>query len=149
MALNGDPANGITGLKEIADNYSGTPSGELATYYVGSFSYLLGKYDDAQTYFDEVNTDDNLIQAAAKAGYAATLELKNENADAAGQYLKAADLDKNSATSPRYLYLAGLNFAKAGKFDNAVDCFTEIKEKFEKSTYAKDADKYIALYSRD
>lgn len=149
MALDGDPANAVTGLKEIADNYSGTPSGELATYYAGSFSYLLGKYDEAKTYFDAVDSDDPLIQSAAIAGYAATLELNKENEDAAKQYRKAADLAKNGATSPRYLYLAGLNYAQAKEFGKAVDCFTEIKEDFEKSSYAKDADKYIAMYNRN
>lgn len=149
LALNGDPAKGIIGLKEIADNYGGTASGELATYYAGEFSYLLAKYDDAEKYFDDVNSDDPLIQAAAIAGYAATLEIKNENKDAAKKYKKAALLSKNDATTPRYLYLAGLNYAQAKEFDDAVDCFKEIKEDYEKSSYAKDADKYIAMYSKN
>lgn len=146
-AIDGDPALQITGLKAIADDFNGTPTGELAAFYTGSYYYNLKKFDEAKEYFNEVDSSDPLIQSAAIAGYAATLEVAKEYADAASKYKKAAKLAKNSIASPRYLYLAGLNYAEAKELSSAVDCFKDIKENYEKSSYAKDADKYIAMYS--
>lgn len=147
LALNGDPKTGVVGLKAIADDFGSTPSGTVAEMYTAKYSYDLKKYDDAEKYYDAVSSEDPYMQSAAYAGLAATKEQKKEFADAASLYIKAAKTADLNVMSARYLHLAGLNLAEAGNYKESVETFTELKEKYKDSTYGKEADKYIALFS--
>lgn len=147
LALNGDTKTGVVGLKAIADDFGSTPSGTVAELYTAKFSYDLKKYDDAEKYYDAISSNDPTLQSAAYSGLAAVKEQKKEYENAAKLYLKAADKADNKAISPRYLNLAALNFAEAGNYKDAVSALNDLKEKFKDSSYGKEADKFIALFS--
>jgi len=146
LALNGDEKTSLIGLKQIADEFGSTPSGTIAEFYSARFSYDLKKYEDAETYFDAVSSDDAGLQSAAYAGLAAVKETQQEWKEAAGLYKKAASLSDTPALSPRYLHLAGLCLSEAGEYADAVEILTEMKEKYKESPYGKEADKYITLF---
>ncbi|MCA0446344.1 MAG: tetratricopeptide repeat protein [Bacteroidetes bacterium] len=147
LALNGETKTGVIGLKAIADDFGSTPSGTVAELYTAKFSYDLKNYDEAEKYYDAISSDDPTLQSAAYSGLAAVKEQKKDFEAAAGLYIKAADQADNKALSPRFLHLAALNYAEAGNFKNAVSTLTDLKEKYKDSSYGKEADKFIALFS--
>lgn len=148
LALNGDVANNITGLIEISQNFGSTPSGTIASYLAGYALLQSGKAEEAKTYFDNVSSDNPYLNAAAIAGAATYHEEQKDYAKAGSLYENAASKANNKLLSSRYLHLAGINYALAGNTGDALDCFEELKEKYKETSYGKDADKYIALYSK-
>ncbi|MBI3193867.1 MAG: hypothetical protein HYZ34_05265, partial [Ignavibacteriae bacterium] len=74
LAINGIPEKNVMGLKAIVDNYGGSPSGELAGFYLANAYYATGKVDDALKLFDDFSFSDPLLNASAIAGVAACYE---------------------------------------------------------------------------
>jgi predicted negative regulator of RcsB-dependent stress response len=60
-AVNGDPAAGITGLKQIVDDYGSTNSGETAKLYLGNAYFNLKDYDNALKQFESYSGDKGII----------------------------------------------------------------------------------------
>ena len=117
QALNGDSI-GFAGFVKVADEYSGTKAANLAKAYMGLCYAHLGKYDEAVKALDSFDGDDQMVAPAA-----------NE-----------AD---NNSLSPIYLLQAGEILVKQGKYDDAIQAYTTIKDKYFRSYQAMDIDKYI------
>ncbi len=62
---------------------------------------------------------------------------------AASTLLSAADKADNNTLSPIFLIQAGEILVKQGKYDDAVNAYTKIKDKYFQSYQAMDIDKYI------
>ena len=62
---------------------------------------------------------------------------------AASTLLSAADKADNNTLSPIFLLQAGEILVKQGKYDDAVNAYTKIKDKYFQSYQAMDIDKYI------
>ena len=62
---------------------------------------------------------------------------------AAYTLLSAADKADNNTLSPIFLIQAGEILVKQGKYDDAVNAYTKIKDKYFQSYQAMDIDKYI------
>ena len=62
---------------------------------------------------------------------------------AASTLMSAADKADNNTLSPIFLMQAGEILVKQGKYDDAVDAYTKIKDKYFQSYQAMDIDKYI------
>ena len=62
---------------------------------------------------------------------------------AASMLLKAANEADNNSLSPIYLLQAGEILVKQGKYDDAIQAYTTIKDKYFRSYQAMDIDKYI------
>lgn len=134
----------VMSLAEIADQYSGTPSGNLANYYLG-ISYLqTGKFNEAVEYLSKFESDDVVLNAVAVGATGdAYVELQKLD-EAVKYYLKAADQNENSFTSPLYLKKAGLVYETKGNFADAVKIYERIQKEYNKSTEARDIEKLIA-----
>jgi tetratricopeptide (TPR) repeat protein len=124
-ALNGDGE--YLGFKEIADNYSGTETGNLANYYAGMCYMHLGEM---------------LMSLAHGAAGDAYMELGNVE-KAISKYEKAIDNSDNNYTTPRFLKKAALALELQGKFDKAAKYYERILNDYEVSSEAKDIEKYI------
>jgi tetratricopeptide (TPR) repeat protein len=147
IAIEGQPERGIMGLRSIVDNYGSTVSGELARFYLGNAYLHLGKYDDALKQFDSFSSSDNLLTAAAFAGLGACYEGKNNFADAAKRYEKAANAVANQAVTPDYLNSAARCYGMSGEKERAVELLKRLKKEYPKSAAARDADRFISEYS--
>ncbi|MCF8278466.1 MAG: soluble NSF attachment family protein [Flavobacteriales bacterium] len=142
LALNGD--GNYLGFLDVADEYSNTSAGNLAHYYAGVCYLRSGSYESA---IEELKSFDGAGEMLSSVALGATgdayMELNNTD-EALSYYEKAADASENDFTSPVYLQKAGFAAEKAGKFDKAIDYYTQVKEKYPTSNEGRNAEKYIA-----
>ena len=142
QALNGDSI-GYTGFLKVADEYSGTKAANLAKAYAGICYGQLGKYEEAVKMLDSFNGKDQMV-APAILGAAGNCYAQLGQLDkAASTLLSAADKADNNTLSPIFLIQAGEILVKQGKYDDAVNAYTKIKDKYFQSYQAMDIDKYI------
>lgn len=142
QALNGDSI-GYTGFLKVADDYSGTKAANLAKAYAGICYAQLGKYEEAVKMLDIFNGKDQMV-APAILGAAGNCYAQLGQLDkAASTLLSAADKADNNTLSPIFLIQAGEILVKQGKYDDAVNAYTKIKDKYFQSYQAMDIDKYI------
>ena len=142
QALSGDSI-GYTGFLKVADDYSGTKAANLAKAYAGICYAQLGKYEEAVKMLDSFNGKDQMV-APAILGAAGNCYAQLGQLDkAASTLLSAADKADNNTLSPIFLIQAGEILVKQGKYDDAVNAYTKIKDKYFQSYQAMDIDKYI------
>ena len=142
QALNGDSI-GYTGFLKVADDYSGTKAANLAKAYAGICYAQLGKYEEAVKMLDSFNGKDQMV-APAILGAAGNCYAQLGQLDkAASTLLSAADKADNNTLSPIFLIQAGEILVKQGKYDDAENAYTKIKDKYFQSYQAMDIDKYI------
>ena len=142
QALNGDSI-GYAGFLKVADDYSGTKAANLAKAYAGICYAQLGKYEDAVKMLDSFDGSDQMV-APAILGAAGNCYAQLGQLDkAASTLLSAADKADNNTLSPIFLLQAGEILVIQGKYDDAVNAYTKIKDKYFQSYQAMDIDKYI------
>ena len=142
QALNGDSI-GFVGFLKVADDFSGTKAANLAKAYAGICYAQLGKYEEAVKMLDSFNEKDQMV-APAILGAAGNCYAQLGQLDkAASTLMSAADKADNNTLSPIFLMQAGEILVKQGKYDDAVDAYTKIKDKYFQSYQAMDIDKYI------
>ena len=142
QALNGDSI-GYTGFLKVADEYSGTKAANLAKAYAGICYAQLGKYEEAVKMLDSFNGKDQMV-APAILGAAGNCYAQLGQLDkAASTLLSAADKADNNTLCPIFLIQAGEILVTQGKYDDAVNAYTKIKDKYFQSYQAMDIDKYI------
>lgn len=141
VALNGK--NGKYGLLDVADNYRGTAAGNLANYYAG-MSYLEVKdYQKAISHLQDFSSDDQMLAPLAKGAIGDAFMQLGQPEEALGYYEKAAGLNANDFTTPRFLFKAGVTAIELGKMDAAVKYLTQVKEEYATSDYAAQVDLYL------
>ena len=147
MAIDGQPERGMMGLKAIVDNYGNTESGELARFYLANAYYYLGNYDEALKQYDNFSGKNDLLIASALAGVGSCHEVKGEYLNAASSFEKATKTISNSVNTPDYLNSAARCYGLAGEKEKAITLLKRLKKEFPKSSFARDADRYISQFS--
>ena len=142
QALNGDSI-GYTGFLKVADDYSGTKAANLAKAYAGICYAQLGKYEEAVKMLDSFNGKDQMVAPAILGAAGNRYAQLGQLDKAASTLLSAADKADNNTLSPIFLIQAGEILVKQGKYDDAVNAYTKIKDKYFQSYQAMDIDKYI------
>lgn len=142
QALNGDSI-GYAGFLKVADDYSGTKAANLAKAYAGICYAQLGKYEDAIKMLDSFNGNDQMVAPAILGAIGNCYAQLGQLDKAASTLLSAADKADNNTLSPIFLLQAGEILVKQGKYDDAVNAYTKIKDKYFQSYQAIDIDKYI------
>jgi tetratricopeptide (TPR) repeat protein len=142
LALNGDGNN--LGFLSIIDDYSMTPAGKLANFYVGSIYLKQGKFKPAILYLEDFNSDDLLVQARTYSLIGdCHMELK-EFEDAAKFYTKAAEYKPNKFFSPTYWMKAALAYEKLNQPAKAREVYDQVIEKYWDSNESQNARRYKA-----
>ena len=142
QALNGDSI-GYVGFLKVADDFSGTKAANLAKAYAGICYAQLGKYEDAVKMLDSFDGNDQMVAPAILGAAGNCYAQLGQMDKAASTLLSAADKADNNTLSPIFLLQAGEILVKQGKYDDAVDAYTKIKDKYFQSYQAMDIDKYI------
>ena len=127
-ALNGD--GNYPGFLEIIDDYGMTDAGNLAHFYAGASFLKQGQFQEAINHLEEFSSDDLLVQSRA---YALTGDAYMELEDygnAAKAYDKAANHKENKFFTPLYLSKAALAYELNGNYQEAIDRYTQITEKY-------------------
>jgi TolA-binding protein len=123
----------LLAFAEIIDEYSGTTAAEQATFLSGTVNLEDRKYDEAARYFtmylDKYN-DDPLDRASACAGLAVVAENQGRSADAAAQYVRAAEAYPDGPSASEYQCNAVRSFLDAGDMESARARLTIMEDKF-------------------
>lgn len=143
LALNG--AEGKYGFIKIAEEYSGTDAGNLANYYAGITYLNIGKNTEAIAHLDKFSSDDMILSTLAQGAIGDAFAQKNQLKEALDYYKKAAEMNVNDLTTPRFLLKAGQTAYTLGQKADALKYFTEIKEKYESAPEARNIDGLIGM----
>ena len=138
-------SEGKKGMPGIAEDFSGTDSGNLANYYAGIASLNLKKYDDAIKYLEKFSSSDLIVSSLATGAIGDAWAQKKDAKKALEFYVKAASQTTNELTSPRFLLKAGQTSLTLGNKADALKYFTEIKEKYEAAPEAQTIDALIGM----
>ena len=143
LALNG--SEGKFGFVRIADEYSGTKTGNLANYYAGIAFLNTGKYDKAIEYLEKFDSSDKILKPIATGAIGDAHAQKNQLKEAIEYYIAAAETNKNEMTTPIYLLKAGKAALALKDKAQALKHFTDIKENYESTAEAQGIDALIGL----
>lgn len=142
LALNGD--GNTLGFKDIIEDYSGTESANLASYYAGVAFLKQGDFKSAILYLEDYSSSDLLIQSRAYSLIGdANMELEDYS-NAIKYYNKAADYNANEYFSPGYLMKAALAYELSNDNAGAIKSYDRIIKDFGKSSEVQDAKKHKA-----
>jgi tetratricopeptide (TPR) repeat protein len=142
-ALNGGKG-GTMGLLAIAEDYGSTKSGKLAHFYAGAIYLKKGKYQEAVDHLEQYESGDLLITPRAHCLLGdAYLELDNKE-KALEYYKKAALHAPNKYFSPKYLMKAALVQELMSQYDDAINTYSQVVEKYNDSQESQEANKYRA-----
>lgn len=131
------------GFLDIAENYSGTPSGNLANYYAG-VSYLnIGKYEAAVSYLKDFDAEGDVMEIMKYGTLGDAYSELGKFGDALDSYRSAARAEDNDVLTPYYLKKAGLLAEKEGKSGDAQEYFQTIYDNYPNSIEARDIQKYL------
>lgn len=140
LALDGDGPK--LGFLDIIEDYSFTNSSNLSKYYAGICYLHLGEFNKAIDYLKDYSGDDEMIKYIALGAIGdAYLELGNK--DKALSYYESASEGNNEFTDPTYLMKLGLLQEEMGDYGDAIETYTEIKDKYKTSSEGRQIEKYI------
>jgi tetratricopeptide (TPR) repeat protein len=130
------------GFATIAEDYSSTPSGNLANFYAGVCCLRLGDYERAINYFDKFKSNDEIFAPRALANIG-NCYVELGDLEKAANYFEQAAYKKDNLASPSYLMKATAVYEKLGQYSKALALYEEIKYKYPESNEAATIDKYI------
>lgn len=143
LALKG--GEGKLGLIGVAEEYSGTKSGNVANYYAGMAYLHIKDFKNAEKYLASYKADDAITKAEALGALGDAYSELNKVDAAIENYKKAAEADENDYTTPRFLMKAAQLCYLNNKKAEANALFVKIKEKYEMSREAQNIDALITM----
>ncbi|ABB23368.1 tetratricopeptide repeat protein [Pelodictyon luteolum] len=127
------------GLKTIAEQYNGTPSGEMAELLLANAYYAIGKPKDALKAFDAASPVSPDLAAAAIAGKASCQSDLQQYDAAAKSFLSASEKAENNALKAQYLMAAADCRLGAGDTEKAGELFGQVVDRYPGSSGARAA----------
>ena len=142
LALNGD--GNYLGFLDIAKDYRFTNSANLARYCAGICYLHLGNYNEAIDFLNKYSKKDKVIGSLAIGATGdAYVELGNLE-KGVSKYIEAADYAKNSFNSPIFMMKAAEIYESTGKYQEALNLYERIQNKYPESTEGTTIEKNIA-----
>ena len=142
----------MSGFEAVAEDYSGTETGNLARYYLGTSYLKANNLEEGIATLEEYKKGKSMVSAAAYGALGYAYEQKSEFDEAAKNYRSAAKTpSENKFSTPFYLMHAARNYRSAGNNDEALSIYKEIKEKYPLSQEVRDGavDRYLWMLSED
>jgi tetratricopeptide (TPR) repeat protein len=146
-AIDGLPEKGIKGLKAIVENYGNSQNGDLARFYLANAYYFTGKYEEALKEYESFSPADELLSVSRLAGIGSCHESLGRYRDAAEAFEKAVTKAPKDPAAAENLNNAGRTYALAGEKAKAIELYKRLKKDYAASTFARDADRFIAALS--
>ncbi|MEZ4905032.1 MAG: tetratricopeptide repeat protein [Spirosomataceae bacterium] len=119
-------SGGNPGVLAIADDYSATPAGNIATYIAGVTLLKQGKFDEAIERLKAFSASDLLVQARAYCLIGDAYMEKNNLEEAITYYQKAVDYKPNPQFTPAYMIKLGIAYEKAKKNTEAIKVYSNL-----------------------
>lgn len=142
QALKGDSI-GFAGFLNVIDQYGGTKAANLAQAYAGLSYVHLKEYENALAHLQKFSGSDQMVGPSVLGAIGNSYAQLGQLDKATSYLLKGATQADNNTISPVLLVQAGNIFEKQGKFAEALEAYTKVKEKYFNSYQALDIDKYI------
>jgi tetratricopeptide (TPR) repeat protein len=141
-ALNGDGQN--MGFLAVADEFGCTKAGNLAHLYAGLCLYQTEKYQEAIDQLEDYSScGDDMVSPSVIGTIGNCYAELGQNEKAVELLVKAAKKADNNTLSPLYLIQAGQIYETLGQAEKALDCYKQIKNKYQQSMQYSEIDKYI------
>ncbi len=142
LAINGDKNN--PGLEEIANEYSVSPSGNLARYYLGMAYMKQKQYDKAIATLKSYDAKDDVTGSIVYGAIGdANMEM-NKVDEAISNYEKAAKENSNNFTTPIMLMKLATAYEVKNDYKAAKGAYEKIKKEYPSTSEGAQIDKYIA-----
>jgi len=148
VALYGDDDDLTLGFAQIANNYGRTNAGNLATYYAAVSEFELGNYEEALERIKKFDVPRGIVGVAPISLHAIILSELDRYEDAARMYVRAAEWNENSSTTPYNLMEAANAFREAGNNQRAREIAERIVNDYPNSQQATEAKRLKGLLSR-
>ncbi len=120
-ALNGDEYTLSYGFVQIADEFSGTNAGNLATYYAAVSNFKMENNEEALVYIQQYKHPKGIMGVGSVSFHATLLKLNGSLEKAARKYEEAAMWDENESTTP-------FNLLKAANVYRELDNTEKVEE---------------------
>lgn len=141
-ALNGQ--GDTLGFLAVADKFGSTDAGNLAHLYAAKCYAESEKYQEAIDELKKFSACGDAMVSPATIGMEGNLYAElGDNEKAVALLVKAADKADNNTLSPVFLMQAGQIYEALGQNDKALDCYKQIKAKYQNSMQYSEVDKYI------
>jgi tetratricopeptide (TPR) repeat protein len=141
-ALNGDGQN--MGFLAVADEFGSTKAGNLAHLYAGLCLYQTDRFQEAIEQLEDFSScGDDMVSPSVIGTIANCYAELGQNEKAVEMLVKAAKKADNNTLSPIYLIQAGQIYESLNQNDKALDCYNQIKTKYQQSMQYNEIDKYI------
>lgn len=142
-AIDGDGS--FLGFQQIAEEYSNTPSANIANAYLGGLYLHQQNFQEAIKYlkkYSETGSEilDPLVIGLIGDAYSESHDYKN----AADYYKKASQKSNNSFTTPLFLKKLGLVYEQLDENKLAAEAYSKIKVQFPESQEASTIDGPLA-----
>lgn len=150
IAVDGDSINFI-GFVAIADEYSSTPSGNLANAYAGLSYYKLGEYDNAIAYLSKYGGSDEIVGYSV-VGTIGDCYVQKGEVETALSYFKKAAKSENVMVATTYLLKLARAYEALNQNDQALATYQVIKSDYKGVlpgiADVDDVDKFIEALSK-
>lgn len=141
MALNGGA--GKFGFLDITEAYSGTNAANLAHYYAGMSLLKTGKYKEAISQLESFKSEDQILSVLAKGAIGDAFMQLEQPKEALSYYEKAAAMQANGFTAPKYLLKSAIAAIQLNEGSTAVKHLEKIKEAYPNATEAEKVPAYL------
>jgi TolA-binding protein len=145
LPANGNPTQAADAFLQIADQYRSTPAGERSLLEGAGALFGEGKYEDAQSYFQQylnAHPDDEFSGQAA-LGVARCLEAEGKLNDAAGEYQHVInDFPDAEAVNAAKFSLAEIDLQQHN-YPGALDLFQQVAQSDPYSALGNEAAQYV------
>lgn len=133
----------INGFRAIANDYSGTPSGNAAKGYAGICLMNVGKFDEAIAMLESFKPEGNISPAVKFGLLGDAYSEKKDFGKAADYYKKASRAGDVEDLKAYNLKKCGLLYEMQKNYAEALACYQTIKKEFPTTSEGRDIEKYI------
>jgi len=134
-----------TGALYVINKYGSTKAGNLAKYYAG-LSYLkLGDFPNAIKNLEAFDGKKTPFEALAYGALGDAYMESGDNEKGISFYKKASTNTKDDFVAPLYLFRAARASEFAGKNEEAIQLFKQLKKDYPFSAQAREVEKYLGL----
>ena len=131
-SLDGDGLN--LGTRDIAEEYSGTKAGNLATLYAGLALAKLENYEEAIGYLEDYSGNDDIVAPKIKHTLGNCYAHTGNNAKALDLILDAAEEASNETVTPFCWRDAAARYEQDGKSEEAKALYERIIAEYPECT---------------